>query len=78
MEKAYESWEKLAIAVCKQGIEDYRHGLECLAYNPKDAAAAAAVAETKSFFDSDWFTFLNPTRLTGKEVLSAIATGNNS
>ena len=67
-----EMFQRLAMAIVKQAVLDYRKALQTLKYSPKNKAALAERDSLEQFFRSQWFSILCD--LDGEELMVMIRT----
>ena len=67
-----ELYQRLAMAIVKQAVLDYRKALQTLKYSPRDQGALAEKDSLERFFRSQWFSILCD--LDGEELMRMIRT----
>ena len=62
-----EMYQRLAMAILKQAVLDYRKAVRTLKYSPRDQKALSEKDNLERFFRSQWFSILCD--LDGEELM---------
>ena len=61
------AYANLAMAICMQGVRDWKRATDRARKHPENQSARAMVEETEAFFRSEWFHMLSG--VDGEELL---------
>ena len=53
------AYANLAMAICMQGVRDWKRATDRVRKHPENQSARATVEETEAFFCSEWFHMLS-------------------